>query len=152
MDNYIVRALSSEDMKKFHTLLLRLTVSCGWALQWVNNPEAIELFEFLNPLLKLPDRRVLGGRILNEATHDSEKAMLAMLKEDQISVTLIFDGWTNVRHEQLLGTVIITSEGRPYVWKAINISSERETHVEVIEKMNMMLAELNIQAIKVIAI
>jgi len=32
MDNYIVRNLSKEDVKKFHMLLLRLTVSCGWAL------------------------------------------------------------------------------------------------------------------------
>ncbi|CAB4429163.1 unnamed protein product [Rhizophagus irregularis] len=60
MDNYIVRSLSKEDLKKFNMLLLRLTVSCGWALSWVNNPEAKELFDFLNPFLKLPDRRVLG--------------------------------------------------------------------------------------------
>ena len=33
----------------------------GWALHWVNKPEAKELFEFLNPHLKLPDRRALGG-------------------------------------------------------------------------------------------
>ncbi|CAG8540163.1 9564_t:CDS:2, partial [Scutellospora calospora] len=58
MDDYIVRALSPEDTKKFHQLLLQLTVSCGWALHWVNKPEAAELFEFLNPLLKLPDRRL----------------------------------------------------------------------------------------------
>ena len=64
MDNYIVRSLSKEDLKKFNMLLLRLTVSCGWALSWVNNPEAKELFDFLNPFLKLPDRRVLGGDIL----------------------------------------------------------------------------------------
>ncbi|PKB99066.1 hypothetical protein RhiirA5_430339 [Rhizophagus irregularis] len=32
MDNYIVRSLSKEDLKKFNMLLLRLTVSCGWAL------------------------------------------------------------------------------------------------------------------------
>ncbi|CAG8537107.1 4752_t:CDS:1, partial [Ambispora gerdemannii] len=78
--------------------------------------------------------------------------MLTILKEDQIGVTLIFDGWINIRNEQLLETVIITSEGRSYVWKAMNISSERETHVKVIEKINMMLTELDIQAIKVIAI
>ena len=32
MDNYIVRSLSKEDFKRFYILLLRLTVSCGWAL------------------------------------------------------------------------------------------------------------------------
>ena len=56
LDNYIVRSLSHRDKEKFKVLLLRLTVSCGWALHWVNTPEAKELFEFLNPYLKLLDR------------------------------------------------------------------------------------------------
>ncbi|CAG8638460.1 8644_t:CDS:2, partial [Scutellospora calospora] len=114
MDDYIVRALSPED------------------------PEAAELFEFLNLLIKLPDRRMLGGRILKDATNKSNKAMLAMLKENQVGIMLTFDSWTNVRNEHLLGVVIIMSEGRPYVWKALNISLECETHIEVIEKINMI--------------
>ena len=115
MDNYIVRPLSSEDMKKFHILLLRLTLSCGLPLHWVNNPEAEELFNFLNPFLKLPDQRVLGDQILKEAVNESDKAMLKALQEDQIGITLTFDGWTNIRNEQLLGIVILTSKGRPYI-------------------------------------
>jgi len=39
-------------------------------LHWVNKPEARELFEFLNPYLKLPDRHLLGGEILNDAVKD----------------------------------------------------------------------------------
>jgi len=152
MNNYIVRPLSSEDMKKFHILLLRLTLSCGLPLHWVNNPKAEELFNFLNSFLKLPDRHVLSDRILKEAVNESDKAILKALQEDQIEITLTFDEWTNVRNEQLLGIVILTSEGRPYVWKATDISSERETHIEVIEKTNNMLMELNNQGIKVYAI
>jgi hypothetical protein len=73
-------------------LLLRLTVSCGWALSWVNKPEAKELFDFLNPFLKLPDRRVLGGDILKQVVADSDKAMETAIKEDPVGVTLTFDG------------------------------------------------------------
>ncbi|CAB5361935.1 unnamed protein product [Rhizophagus irregularis] len=131
LDNFIVRSLSNEDIKKFHILLIRLTVSCDWALHWVNNPEAKELFEFLNPFLKLPDRHTLGGEILQDAVSEEDKAMQIVLKEDPISITLTFDGWTNVKNEQLLGVVVMTSEGRPYVWRADDISSERETHVEL---------------------
>lgn len=152
MDNFIVRSLSKEDFKKFYILLLRLTVSCGWALSWVNNPEAKELFNFLNPLLKLPDRRLLGGDILNEAVKNTDEAMDNALKEDQAGVTLTFDGWTNVRNEQLLGTVLISSEGRPYVWKAVDISSERENYTKVIEKTESMLSELENKGIIVCAV
>jgi hypothetical protein len=152
LDNYIVRSLSNEDRKKFHILLIRLTVSCGWALHWVNKPEAKELFEFLNPYLKLPDRKLLGGKILKNAVSEENKAMQVALKEDQVGVTLTFDGWTNVKNEQLLGVVIITSEGRPYVWKANDISSERETHLEVMEKTIAMITELKSQNINVCAV
>jgi len=152
LDNFIVRSLSKEDKARFYTLLIRLTVSCGWALHWVNNPEAKELFEFLNPFLKLPDRKTLGGDILTDTISEGDKAMEIALKEDPVGVTLTFDGWTNVKNEQLLGVVIMTSEGRPYVWKASDISSERETHVEVMEKTEVMITDLEGKGIKVCAI
>jgi hypothetical protein len=139
LDNYIVRPLSQQDKEKFKVLLLRLTVSCGWALHWVNKPEAKELFEFLNPHLKLPDRRALGGQILETAVAEANNAMHEALHEDPIGITLTFDGWTNVKNEQLLGVMIITSEGKPYVWKATDISTERESYVEVMEKTKAMI-------------
>jgi hypothetical protein len=92
MDNYIVRTLFKEDLQKFYMLLLWLTVSCKWALSWVNKPEAKELFDFLNLFLKLPDRRVLEGNILKQVIANSNKAMETALKEDPVSVTLTFDG------------------------------------------------------------
>lgn len=152
LDNYIVRPLSKEDKKRFYTLLIQLTVSCGWALNWVNNPEARELFEFLNPFLILPDRKTLGGDILNNAVSEVNETMEVALKEDPIGVTLTFDGWTNVKNEKLLGVVIMTSEGRPYVWKAFDISSERETHLEVMEKTVAMITELKAKNINVCAV
>ena len=82
MDNHIIRPLSFEDMKKFHILLLRLTLSCGLPLHWINKPKTEELFNFLNPFLKLPDRRTFSDRILKEAVNESDKAMLKVLQED----------------------------------------------------------------------
>ena len=152
MDNFIIRPLSKEDLGKFNILLLRLTVSCGWALSWVKNPEAKELFNFLNPLIKLPDRRELGGKILTKAVEKADDIMDIALKEDQVGVTLTFDGWTNVKNEQLLGAVLITSEGRPYVWKAVDISVERENHIKVMEKVESILTELKKKEITVCAI
>ncbi|PKK62158.1 hypothetical protein RhiirC2_717910 [Rhizophagus irregularis] len=141
MDNFIVRSLSKEDVQKFHMLLLRLIVSCGWALSWVNNPEAKELFDFLNPFIKLPDRCILGGDILKQVVSEADKVMQTTLKEDPVGITMTFDGWTNVKNEQLLGTVLISFEGRPYVWKAVDISAERENFTAVIDKTEAMLTE-----------
>ena len=121
-------------------------------MHWVNNPEARELFEFLNPFLKLSDHKILSGEILTNAVSEGDNTMEMALKEDPVGITLTFDGWTNVKSEQLLGVVIMTSEGRPYVWKATDISSERETHVEVMEKTKAMITELEGKGINVCAV
>ncbi|GES82414.1 hypothetical protein GLOIN_2v473602 [Rhizophagus clarus] len=68
--------------------------------QMVNKPEAKKLFEFLNPFLKLPDRRVLGGDILDKIVAELNDAMETSL----IQKTL----WL----------------------KAVDISSERENYIE----------------------
>ncbi|CAG8604412.1 7473_t:CDS:2, partial [Ambispora gerdemannii] len=127
----------------------KLTVSCGWVFHWVNKPEAKELFDFLNSYLKLPDRRALSEQILETTVSEGDKAMHEALREDPIGITLTFDGWTNVKNEQLLGIMIITSEGKPYVWKATDISIERESHLEVMEKTKVMIDELENMKVKV---
>ncbi|RIA84684.1 hypothetical protein C1645_831906 [Glomus cerebriforme] len=94
MDNFIVRFLSKEDLRKFYILLIRLTVSCGWALSWVNNPE---------------DRDV-------EKVDD---IMEIALKEDPV---------------------------------AVDISIEHENYINVMEKIESMLTELEQKEINVCAI
>ncbi len=97
MDNFIVWSLSKEDLERFYTLLLCLTVSYGWALSWINKPKAKQLFDFLNSFLKLPDRCLLEGKILKKAIDDADKVMEITLIEDPIGITLTFDGWTNIK-------------------------------------------------------
>ncbi len=102
--------------------------------------------------MKLPDHHLLGGKILKKAVDDADKIMEITLIEDPIGITLTFDGWINVKNEQLLGAVLITLEGRPYVWKAVDISSERENHVKVIKKTESMLIELKTKEITICAV
>ncbi|CAG8785622.1 10068_t:CDS:1, partial [Racocetra persica] len=95
--------LTQQDNDKFKILLLRLTISCRWAFYWVNKLEAKELFEFLNPHLKLPEHWTLSRKVLDAAVAEENKAMYDALCKDKIDVTLTFDRWTNVNNEQLLG-------------------------------------------------
>ena len=83
---------------------------------------------------------------------ETDKITDIALKEDLVGVTLTFDRWTNVKNKQLLGSVLITLEGRPYVWKAVNISSECENYNEVIKKTESMLSELKNKEITVCAV
>ncbi|GBB98899.1 hypothetical protein RclHR1_33570002 [Rhizophagus clarus] len=53
----------------------------------VNKPEAKKLFEFLNPFLKLPDRRVLGGDILDKIVAELNDAMETSLIQRQLRIS-----------------------------------------------------------------
>uniref|UniRef100_U9TGN1 DUF659 domain-containing protein n=1 Tax=Rhizophagus irregularis (strain DAOM 181602 / DAOM 197198 / MUCL 43194) TaxID=747089 RepID=U9TGN1_RHIID len=152
MESFITRSLSSADKIKFHMHLLQVTISCGFSLSWINNPEVIELFKFLNPQIKLPDRKTLSNEILDEAVKEFDIKMLEKLVLDRVGITLSFDGWTNVREQELMGTVLTSSDGQPYVWKASDISSERITNVEIRSKVEEMISELNELKIPLLAI
>ena len=86
------------------------------------------------------------------AISEENKVMHEALCEDPIGITLMFDRWTNVKNEQLLGVIIITSEGKPYVWKATNISSKKEFYIIVMKKTNAMIDKLKSMDIKVSAV
>jgi len=91
IDNFVARPFSSSDKKKFYLLLLRVTISCDFSLSWINNKEVIELFRFLSPQIKLPDRKTLSGKILHEAVTDLNNTMIEKLKSDRIGIILSFD-------------------------------------------------------------
>jgi len=124
---YMPRRLSSQDIAHFERLLLRATVSCGWAFRWVENQEVRELFQFVNPGLTLPLRNTLSGRILRESTMEVHEKIELIAKDDKIGLTIAFDGWTNVVHQSILGAVLITSGGRSLVWGAEDMSGVRKT-------------------------
>jgi len=92
IDSFVIQSLSNSDNKKFQLHLLQVTISCGFLLFWVNNPEVIELFKFLNPQIKLPDRKTLSTEILSDAVKDFDKTMLEKLVLNRIGIILIFDG------------------------------------------------------------
>jgi len=90
---------------------------------------------------------------LGDAIKEFDVKMLEKLVLDRIGITLSFDGWTNVREQELMGTVLTSSDGQPYIWKAVDISSERITNIEVrfkVEEMISKLKELHIPLLAVV--
>ena len=78
--------------------------------------------------------------------------MLEKLVLDRIGITLSFDGWTNVCEQKLIGMVLTSSDGQPYIWKAADISSERVTNIEVRSKVEEMMSQLNELQIPLLAV
>ncbi|GBC24452.2 ribonuclease H-like domain-containing protein [Rhizophagus irregularis DAOM 181602=DAOM 197198] len=157
LDSFITRPLATRSFTKgeqaiFEKLMIQATVSAGFPLRWVENKEVQELFHFLNPALILPRRKTLGGRILNDESKILENEMTKKLMNDSVGVTLVFDGWTNVLNQNILGSVFITSEGEVIIWKAVDVSSELERWKEVIEKTETMFKEINKMGVNLISV
>ena len=152
LDQFVFRPFSKKDKETFDDLVLKATVSAGIPLQWVENKEVKELFSFINPTIELPGRRALGGRILQKTTQKMKLDLENKVQNDPVGVTLSFDGWTNVLDQNILESVFVTSKGKVLVWKAKDISSERERKEEVIAKIKQMLYECIQMKAKLIAI
>jgi hypothetical protein len=133
--------MSTNDVPRFEQLFLRMTVSNGLPFSFVENEETKALFEFIAPGLTLPNRKAIGGRILKNTAKSLQENIIKTAENDKNGVTATFDGWTNVKMEQLWGIVFITSKGQPLVWGAHEISSERSRTADVIRHIEELMED-----------
>jgi len=68
LDQFIFHPFSKKDKDMFDDLVLNATVSAKIPLQWMENKEVKELFNFINSTLELPSRHALEGQILQKTT------------------------------------------------------------------------------------
>ena len=149
LDNYIFRPLTSSQESKLEEFLLEVTISCGLPFQWIENDAVKRFFHWLNPMITLPSRKVLGGRILKEATKRISVNLLDDAKDDPLGITLAFDGWKNVSRQHLLGVILINSSGGVIIWKAIDCKGKRRTGDDIVQITEELFAELQQENIKV---
>ena len=116
-----------------------MTISNGWAFQWVNNQETWEFFEFLNSNLVLPQCDALANQILSHETQYVSQSCDQKLKEDTIEVTLAFDRWKNVLKQHIFGSLFILLSGEVLIWQENDISTERGWMIEVIPKIEDLI-------------
>ncbi|CAG8718766.1 2066_t:CDS:2 [Gigaspora rosea] len=83
IDRYCLRPLNKDQQKHFEQLILKATVSCGWAFSWVENPEVKVLFQFIHPLIKLPSRKNLSSQILAESAQKITKSTKETAQNDK---------------------------------------------------------------------
>lgn len=133
--------MSINDVKRFEELFVRMVVSNSLSFSFVENEETKALFEFVAPGVVLPKRKAISGRILLNAANSLRENIIKLASSDKYGVTAAFDGWRNVRMEQIWGVVFITSKGQPLVWGAHNVSSERSRTEDVIRHIEELMTE-----------
>ncbi|CAB4420336.1 unnamed protein product [Rhizophagus irregularis] len=114
-----LRPMSSKDTPTFETLVVKMCISNGLPFSFVENEETQAVFNFVAPDLKLPNRKKL----------------------DEFGLTATFDGWTNVKQENIWGVVLITSKGQPLIWGAHETSSKRSRTEDVMRHIEQLIDE-----------
>ncbi|CAG8842820.1 12980_t:CDS:1, partial [Racocetra persica] len=129
--SYVSHPLSEKDRPHFENLILRMIVSNGLPFTFMENYETQEVFHFIAPSLKLPNRRAVSNRILPRYSEKLGEEIQQRARADKIGVTAAFDGWTNIKQEHLFGVVLITSQGEALIWNSHDISDQRSRTEDV---------------------
>ena len=114
--------LSKQDSARWENLVLSSTINNGWSFRWVENKSSQKMINFANPGLKLPSRKVLAGRILSTSSENIKNSLINTAQKDVFGVTVCFDGWRNVKKQEIMGSVLITSDGQVLVWGGEDVS------------------------------
>ena len=141
--------MSSKDTPTFETLMVKMCVSNGLPFSFVENEETQAVFKFIAPGLKLPNRKKLGGKILLKTSENFQENILKIAQLDESGLTATFDGFTNVKQENIWGVVLITSNGQSLIWDAQETSSERSRTEDVIRHIEQLMDEANKQKINI---
>ena len=102
--------MSSKDTPTFETLMVKMCVSNGLPFSFVENEETQAVFNFIAPGLKLSNCKKLSGKILMKISDNFQENILKIAQSDENGLTATFDGWMNVKQENIWGVVLITSK------------------------------------------
>lgn len=98
--------------------------ACNIPFNIVENKEFIDMVQALRPGYKPPNRKQLGGKLLNEAANDIEDQMKQMLKDS--TITLVQDGWSSVTNDSIIASSLATGS-KVYLVDAIDTGSNKKT-------------------------
>ncbi len=93
-------------------------------------------------MLELLNQKQLSGRILQKSSNNLTEIILNDAINDELEIMLAFDGWKNVARQNLLGSVLFTSECNMIIWKVKDISGKRCTGDIIVNETKNLLKNL----------
>ncbi|KAJ7215840.1 ribonuclease H-like domain-containing protein [Mycena pura] len=113
-----------EKQEEFYDDLCRLFVACNWAWNGVANPELLLFMSRYISQAKIPDRRVLSGRVLDRLVAQFEEKVRVEVSGKL--ATGQCDGWKSLSKAHIISTSS-TVAGKLHLTGAHDVSPERKT-------------------------
>lgn len=115
----------------------------------MENPAFQRFLSRLRPAYKPPTRYKLAGPLLDTTYTKTKLAMAAVLQNSAKQITLVSNGWTNLRGESLINYVAVTREHAIFL-KSIPTQEQRHTANYILSKLRKVIEEINYENIVVI--
>jgi len=112
--------MSTEEKQKLDESFARAIYSSGVALSITENPYLKEHYKQLRPSYELPSRYRLSNPLLNKE-YDRIQVKVAQKLAEADSLTLMSDGWTDIRGNPLINIIFVTPQ--PVFVKAVETTS-----------------------------
>jgi len=128
--------ITADDQKKSEKEMSDFIFGDGVPLNTVDSPLFRKFVAGLNPHFNLPSRRTLSETLLDGAYDETFSNIEREIKE-AFSLSLIFDAWTNIRHEPVVGFVITTPKS--FFWKALHSEDLRHTADFYVEQCSKII-------------
>ncbi|CAH0397608.1 unnamed protein product [Chilo suppressalis] len=126
------QSTEEEDIERLTIKLAKAVFISGSPLSLVEHPLWIDFFKDLQPLFKLPSRKILSTTLLDKVHTEIKKKVIEYLQTTS-SLHLQCDGWTNVNNEGVIKFIISNPE--PYFVKSLSTEYNRYTSLYLSEEI-----------------
>lgn len=124
--------------------LSKAIIVTGCPFKLFDHPLWHEFFEALRPSFNLPDRKKIGGDILDKIYTETKEEVQKKLESSNTEIFhLQLDGWSNLRNESLINFVISTPE--PLFVKFLETGAERHTAEYLQAQIEVVLEQFGVQ-------
>lgn len=134
-----IDSITKQESSKTDEHIARALYASDAPLSFFNTDYWKTAFKSLRPAYNLPSPYVFSSSLL-----DNEYIRTKELVENKIdrsfSLSLLSDGWTNVRGEGVINFIVCTP--RPVFYKSINPGIERETGQFISDKLSEIIEEI----------
>jgi hypothetical protein len=123
----IINCFNNITQVNLHDAMARAFVMNGWSIRAT---ECKHFHDFLSQFKQEKHATIPSRHVLREAIIRNHKSMkievVSRLKRSKIPVSLLLDGWTNVRKEKITNLLLV-SKGIAYYWCSISNKDSKNT-------------------------
>jgi hypothetical protein len=136
--------ISQNEQKDINIKMAKMIYVNNLAFNIVENKEFKELFRAIRPSLRIPSRYEISSPLLE---NEYKKVMTASkaLIDSSNSLTILIDGWSNIRNDGIVNIIICTP--KPIFYKSIPTETNSHTGEYMLKLVEIPIKEFGINKI-----